>query len=147
MAYHVEKELDDNWTIYAQAVDASGAATNVTGNVSYLIYEEEGAAPILAGIFTQPTGVPGLYSEQIAVTAANGFEEGKDYVARMSAVIGGTTTAMIATLTVQAAAGGGDPSLIADAVWDESKAAHTGDTTFGNMAADLDNLEFEGREG
>jgi len=36
---------------------------------------------------------------------------------------------------------------IADAVWDEAKAGHQGETIMGNIAEDTDNLQFRGEEG
>jgi hypothetical protein len=39
--------------------------------------------------------------------------------------------------------GGGDPA----AVWQEPKSAHQGETIMGNIAEDVDNLEFTGQEG
>jgi hypothetical protein len=45
------------------------------------------------------------------------------------------------------AGGGSSPGAVADAVWQEPKADHQGDTIMGNIAQDTDDLAFTGNEG
>lgn len=68
--------LDDTlvWVTGPATVDADAAPT-------YRVYEMETATPILTGSMAllDSTNTVGLYSEAIALTAANGFEVGKSY--------------------------------------------------------------------
>lgn len=62
---------------------------------TYRLYEDETGTPILSGSMAKldDAGTTGFYSEQITLSAANGFEAGKSY-------------AIYVTATVQSTAGG-----------------------------------------
>lgn len=71
---------------------STGAVTDATGSPSYRIYEDETAVPILTGSLAKldDANTTGFYSEQIAVTAANGFEVNKTYTIRCQALVSET---------------------------------------------------------
>ena len=82
--------LGENLTFTVQA-KISGSPADATGNVSYKVYEDETDAEILSGTMTKldDAGSAGFYSEQIACTAANGFERFKSYSIRITGTVSG----------------------------------------------------------
>ena len=59
----------------------------------YRIYEDETAVPILTGTMAilDNANTTGFYTERVACTAANGFEDGKSYTIYISATVDGAT--------------------------------------------------------
>ena len=59
----------------------------------YRVYEDETATPLLTGSMAllDDANTVGFYSEQITLSAANGFERGKSYTIRITGVVGGVT--------------------------------------------------------
>lgn len=95
----MEKYIDDTLTFYAQFTDpATGAAADATGSPAYRVYEEETGTAILTGSMAllDDANTVGLYSEQITLSAANGFEVGKDYVVMVSATVATVAVAGLA---------------------------------------------------
>jgi hypothetical protein len=87
-------KLGANLTFYANThTPSTGAAVDADAVPGYRVYEDEVATPLLTGsmaLFDDANTV-GFYSEQIAVTAGNGFESGKSYGIRVTGVVGGVT--------------------------------------------------------
>ncbi len=74
--------IDDLITFTCNTHSAStGAATDADSDPAYRVYEEETTSPILTGVLSKldDANTTGYYSEQITLSAANGFENGKDY--------------------------------------------------------------------
>src|SRR5262245_2884491 len=75
---------------------ATGALTDADDVPAYRVYENEVGTAILTGSMAKldDTNTTGFYSEQITLSAANGFEKGKCYTiyitAAVSSVTGGT---------------------------------------------------------
>jgi len=85
-------KLNDNITLGVNVHDPStGAAASASGSVTFRVYEENGGTPIKTGTLTaQDTGnVTGFYSKTFQILASDGFEQKKDYFARIEAGIGG----------------------------------------------------------
>lgn len=84
-------KIDDvlTWTVQTQLV--SGVATDADSAPGYRIYEDETTAPILTGSMAliDAANTDGFYSEQITLSVANGFEQGKSYTIRIAATVGG----------------------------------------------------------
>lgn len=100
----VIKHINETWTVWAQFNDATLAATDATGTPAYRIYEEETGTPIVTGSMAllDDSGTTGFYSEQVAISAANGFEVDKDYVVRVTATVAGVAQAgVVAKFTVR----------------------------------------------
>ena len=72
---------------------ATGVLTDADAVPIYRIYEDETSTPILTGSMSKldDSNTTGFYSEQIACTAANGFENGKSYTIYITAAVGGDT--------------------------------------------------------
>ena len=91
-------KIDDNltFTVVTTRFD-TGAATDADAVPAYRVYEDETATPIVTGnmALLDSTNTAGFYSEQIALSAANGFEKGKSYniyiAATVNSVAGATT--------------------------------------------------------
>ena len=68
---------------------ASGAATDADAVPTYRVYEDETGTAIMNGSMAKldDTNTTGFYSEQIQLTAANGFELGKTYTIYISATV------------------------------------------------------------
>lgn len=86
-------EIDDNLTFSATVHDATGIAQAADSNVYWRVYEDETGTALLNGTMTRidASNFPGLYTEQIALTAANGFEKGKAYTVGMKAGVDSVT--------------------------------------------------------
>lgn len=87
-------EIDDLCTFYANThTPATGAAVDADAVPAYRVYEDETGTPILTGSMAllDDANTVGFYSEQITLSAANGFEAGKSYAIRKTLVVGGVT--------------------------------------------------------
>lgn len=82
-------QIDDFLTFVAQTFDRRGRNADAGGTINYRVYEDETTTPILTGTmaFLDPGNTEGFYSEQIQLTAANGFERGKSYNVRLHVLI------------------------------------------------------------
>src|SRR4030042_1983576 len=85
MGSPVNIELEKNLTFSIQYKDGTGAACDATGDVTYIVYEEETSTGILSGTMTKMGSLTGFYTERIACTTANGFETDKSYSIRILA--------------------------------------------------------------
>lgn len=67
--------------------------TDADSAPSYRIYEDEAGTPILTGNMAKldDANTTGFYTELIACTAGNGFEDGKTYTIYIEATVGGAT--------------------------------------------------------
>ena len=92
--------IDDLLTFTVTTHSAStGALTDADSVPTYRVYEDETGTAILTGSMAKldDTNTTGHYSEQLTLSAANGFEQGKSYniyvTATVGAFAGGTTRA------------------------------------------------------
>lgn len=71
---------------------------------AYRVYEDETGTPIVTGnmALLDDTNTVGHYSEQITLSAANGFEKGKSYNIRIRGVVGGIAGVATRTLQIEA---------------------------------------------
>jgi len=71
----------------------TGVLTDADANPSYRVYEDETATPILTGTMSKldDDNTTGFYTESIACTAANGFEDGKTYTIYIEATVDSDT--------------------------------------------------------
>lgn len=91
-------KLGDNLVFTVNTHSATtGAATDADSAPSYRVYEDETATPLLTGTLAilDNANTTGFYTESIAVTTGNGFEEGKSY----SIYIEATVATVTGTLT------------------------------------------------
>ena len=99
-------QIDDVVTFTANTHSAStGAETDADSAPTYRVYEDETGTAILNGTMAllDDANTVGHYSEQITLSAANGFENDKSYHIRIRGVVGGVAGATIRTLQVEAA--------------------------------------------
>jgi len=90
MAYLGSWKINDYLTFPCNTHDAStGAATDADSVPPYRIYEDETGTAILTGSMAKldDANTTGFYSEQIQLTAGNGFEAGKSYTIYMSPTV------------------------------------------------------------
>lgn len=105
MSYLGSWKIDDFLTFYANTHMAStGAQTDADAVPTYRVYEDETTAPILTGSMAllDAVNTDGFYSEQIQLTAANGFEKGKSYSIRVQATVSTVVAAKVLTLQIEA---------------------------------------------
>ena len=85
-----EVEIGDNlvFTITTHDPD-TGVLTDATGNPAYRVYEDETGTAILTGSMAKldDANTTGFYSESIACTSGNGFENGKSYNIYITATV------------------------------------------------------------
>lgn len=176
MSYLGFYRIDDTCVFTVNTHDAAtGALADADSPPTWRLYEDETGTPILTGTMAKldDDNTLGFYSEQVALSAANGFEVGKSYTIRVLATVDSVAGAMafhfqvpeiaseasiIAAMFAEdsgetyasAVAGSvvkeiadnaGGSSLteegIADAVWDEARAGHTSDGSFGQGVASV----------
>ena len=105
MSYLGSWKIDDNLTFPVNTHNAStGAATDADAVPSYRVYEDETGTAILTGSMAKldDANTVGFYSEQIALSAANGFEKGKCYTIYISAAVSSVTGTMNHTFQMEA---------------------------------------------
>jgi hypothetical protein len=80
----------------------TGVLTDADSAPAYRIYEDETATAILTGTLAtlDTANTTGFYTELIAVTAANGFESGKNYTVYIEATVAGDTGGIAYTFKV-----------------------------------------------
>lgn len=97
--------IDDNLTFVVNThVASSGAESDADSVPSYRVYEDETATPLLTGSMATLDGgsTTGHYSEQIALTSANGFERGKCYNIRTNATVSGIQGSVVYNFQIEA---------------------------------------------
>src|SRR5688500_15469386 len=90
--YNGSWKIDDLLTFVVNTHSVTtGAAVDADSVPTYRVYEDETGTAILTGSMAllDDANTVGLYSEQITLSAANGFEKGKCYHVRISATVGG----------------------------------------------------------
>lgn len=98
-------KIDDAMTFTAQTSSNTGAATDADAVPAYRVYEDETGTAILTGNMAKldDTNTTGFYSEQITLSAANGFESGKSYSIYISAAVSSVTGATNHNFQIEAA--------------------------------------------
>ena len=97
--------IDDTCTLYCNAhTPSTGAAVDADAVPGYRIYEDETGTPILTGSYAllDDANTVGFYSEQITLSALNGFEAGKSYSVRTTIVVGAVTGVQLDRLQIGA---------------------------------------------
>jgi hypothetical protein len=96
MSYYGSWKIDDLLTFYTNTHRFdTGAATDADAPPTYRVYEDETATPILTGTMAllDSSNTAGFYSEQITLSAANGFEKGKCYTIYITATVNSVAAA------------------------------------------------------
>lgn len=94
MGCQSEVNLGDNLTFSITTHDPdTGVLTDADAAPSYRVYEDETAVPLLTGTMAilDNVNTTGFYTELIACTAANGFEDRKSYNIYIEATVDGDT--------------------------------------------------------
>src|SRR5688572_31163070 len=87
-------KIDDLVTFVANThTPSTGAATDADAVPAYRVYEHETGTAILTGNMAKldDANTTGFYSEQITLSAANGFEVGKTYDIYVTAAVDSVT--------------------------------------------------------
>ncbi len=136
MSYLGQWEIDDLLTFYANTHRFdTGAATDADSVPSYRVYEDETATPLLTGTMAllDSTNTAGFYSEQITLSAANGFEAGKSYSIYVSATVNSVVATMHHGFQITAL---GTITDIIDAMGAEVASGHSTAGTWGKAWSD-----------
>jgi len=97
MGCPTEVEIGDNLVFSITTHDpTTGALTDATGSPIYRLYEDETTTPILTGTMAKldDANTTGCYSESVACTSANGFDNGKTYTIYVTAMVTSITGAI-----------------------------------------------------
>ena len=92
MGCPAEVVIGDNLTFSVTTHDPdTGILTDSDAVPAYRLYEDETAVPILSGDMAKldDANTTGFYTETVACTAINGFENGKTYTIYITASVGG----------------------------------------------------------
>ncbi len=98
--------LENNLTFSINTHDPdTGVLTDADSNPTYRIYEDETSTPILTGNMAKldDANTTGFYTELIACTAVNGFEDGKSYTINIEATVDGDTGGIAYNFTAETA--------------------------------------------
>ena len=139
MTYHGDIALGATIDIkFSTRQFSDGVPTLLTGTPAVVAYPDNSTTEITAGITlsTNFDSRAGLNNVRIVATSGNGYAAATNYVLVISAgTVGGTSVVgeVVGSFSIAARV-----DQIADAVWDEAKAGHTGATTFGDIPTDLD---------
>jgi len=133
--------IDDTltFTVNTHTV-TTGAATDADAVPSYRVYEDETGTAILTGNTAKldDASTTGFYSEQLTLSAANGFEVGKSYSIYVAATVNSVAATQSFNFKVIAAVSAAPTAAaIADAVWDEAQADHVTAGSFGITASEI----------
>lgn len=116
--------VDDLLTFTVNTHDvATGAGTDADSVPSYRVYEDETGTAILTGNMAKldDTNTVGFYSEQITLSAANGFEVGKSYSIYITATVDSVAATQSHNFKVIATpASAPSAATVAAAVWAEA---------------------------
>jgi hypothetical protein len=126
MGCQTSVDLDRNLTFSITTHDPeTGILTDTASPPIYRVYEDEDASPLLIGTMAKldDANTTGFYVEQIACTAANGFEVGKSYTVYIEATVVGNTGGIAYAFTVTPAA-----EDLADAILDRTDGIESGVT-------------------
>jgi hypothetical protein len=114
MSYIGSWKVEDTptFTITARRVD-TGAASDADTSPMYHVYEDETATPLITGTMSllNAANTAGFYSEQITLSAANGFEKGKSYNVYIQATVNGVTGSTTRFFQIEAEV---DASVVSD---------------------------------
>lgn len=105
MSYLGSWKIDDALTFAANSHDPSdGSASDADTVPTYRVYEDETGTAILNGSTAKldDANTTGFYSEQLTLSAANGFEKGKCYTIYVSATVGSVVVTTNHTFQVEA---------------------------------------------
>lgn len=97
MGCQKEVTIGDNLTFSIVTHDSDTAViTDADADPIYRVYEDETAIPILTGTLSKldDGNTTGFYTEQIACTAANGFDDRSTYTIYVQATVNGDTGAI-----------------------------------------------------
>jgi len=104
-AYLGSWKIDDLLTFAANTHRFdTGQATDADSVPSYRVYEDETGTAILTGSMAllDDANTAGFYSEQLTLSAANGFEKGKSYTVYVSAAVNSVTGTTSHTFQLEA---------------------------------------------
>lgn len=97
MAYYGERAIDETlrFTITTSEFD-TGNSSDADSSPTYRVYEENTDTPILTGTMAllDDANTVGYYTGSITLSAANGFENGKNYSIRIAATVSAVSSAM-----------------------------------------------------
>lgn len=134
----------------------TGAATDADAVPDYRVYEDETATPILTGSMAllDSANTVGFYTEQITLSAANGFEKGKSYTIYIVATVNSVTATTSHSFQIEAEV---DANIVSDktgyslsaagiqAIWDALTSALTTVNSVGKLLVDNVNTTISSR--
>lgn len=138
--YYGSWKIDDLLTFAVNTHSATtGAATDADSVPTYRVYEDEIGTAILTGSMAKldDANTTGFYSEQITLSAANGFEKGKCYTIYISATVSSVTGTAHHNFQVEAEV---DANTVSPTVVNANVTQISGDAT----AADNEEAFFDG---
>lgn len=100
--FYGSRKIDDALTFACNTHAPTGAATDADSVPTYRVYEDETGTPILTGSMAKldDTNTTGFYSEQISLSAANGFKVGKSYTVYIAATVSSVAATMHHAFTI-----------------------------------------------
>lgn len=157
MAYLGSWKIDDVLYFYANTTRFdTGNATDADSDTGYRVYENETGTPLLTGSMSllDSANTAGFYSEAITLSAANGFEKGKQYSIYKFATVNSVAGASHDTFQIEAEV---DANVVSDktgyalssagiqAIWDVLTSALTTVGSIGKLIVDNLNATISSR--
>jgi hypothetical protein len=138
-------KIDDLLTFTVNThVASTGVATDADSPPTYRVYEDETTTPIITGSMAllDSSNTDGHYSEQITLSAANGFEKGKSYSIRIAATVSSVAGATTRNFQIEAEV---DANVVSGAV--PSVTGAVGSIAAGGLTAASLDATFQTRIG
>lgn len=150
-------KIDDVLYFYANTTRFdTGNATDADSDAGYRVYENETGTPLLTGAMSllDSANTAGFYSEAITLSAANGFEKGKQYSIYKFATVNSVAGASHDTFQIEAEV---DANIVSDktgyalssagiqAIWDALTSALTTVGSIGKLLVDNINATISSR--
>ena len=139
--YYGSRKIDDTLTFTAQTSSSTGAAIDADSLPTYRVYEDETGTAILTSTMAllDDANTVGWYSEQILLSAANGFEKGKSYNIRVSGTVAGVAGAEKHSFQIEAEV---DANVVSDKTGYTANPASGGIAAASFAAGAIDNAAF-----
>lgn len=103
--YLGERKIDGTLVFPATTTNTGGTPTDADSAPTYKVIEDETSTAILTGSLAKLGSETGVYTEQITLSVANGFEWGKSYTIIMEATVGGVSGKALHSFSIPIPAG------------------------------------------
>jgi hypothetical protein len=111
-----EYQLGQTVAFNFQALDGNGSPIDPSAAPTYAVFCDN-VQMAVNGTMTKVAGLTGFYGGQVAASSANGFEGGKSYTIRITAIVDGVTTTATQIFQLAQFASPSSPQAVPPVSW------------------------------